>query len=164
MTDFLLLLYFLQFRDYKWTMIFDNFHLLACTLVAERRRDAGSGFKRRSVCIYVDPIFWMSSLLYVASRRPLWRCLSRARAVVQAQWHTVTHLLAKGWQPVRGVAKVTVRHCKEVIKRWEMSHLSMLLGSVCPDASFLLLVQRGWVHWYCHRMLVPLNLGSLAFK
>ena len=105
MTGLLLLRYFLQFRDYKWKVIFDNFHLLVCMLVVERRRDAGSGFNRRSVCIYVDPIFWMSSLLYVASRRPLWRCLSRARPVVQAQWHTVTHLLTKGWQPVRGVAK-----------------------------------------------------------
>lgn len=117
--------------------MFDNFHLLVCMLVAERRQDAGSGFKRRSVCIYVDPIFWMSSLLYVASRRPLLRCLSRARPVVQAQWHTVTHLLTKGWQPVGGVAEVTVRHFKEVIKRREMSHTPMLLGSVCPDAWFL---------------------------
>lgn len=164
MTGLLLLLYFLQFRDYKWTLIFDNFHLLVCMLVDERRRDAGSGFKRRSVCIYVNPIFWMTSLLYVASRRPLWRCLSRARPVVQAQWQTVTHLLTKGWQLVRGVAKVIVRHCKEVIKRWEMSHLPMLLGSVCPNAWFLFSVQWGWVPWYCHRMLVTLNLGSLAFK
>ena len=116
MTGLTLLLYYLQFRDYKWTVIFDNFHLLVFMLVAKRRRDAGSGFKRRSVCIYVDLIFWMSSLLYVASRRPLQRCLSPKRPVVQAQWHTVTHLLTKGWQPVRGVAKVTARHCKEVIK------------------------------------------------
>jgi len=157
MTGLLLLLYFLKFRDYKRAVTFYSFHLLVCTLVAERRRDAGSGFNRRSVCIYVDPIFWMSSLLYVASRRPLWRCLSRARPVVQAQWHPVTHLLTKGWQTVRGVAKVTVRHCKEVIKVREMSHLHGLLGSVCPGAWFLFSVQWGRVPWYCHWMLVTLN-------
>ena len=65
----------------------------------------------------------------------------RARPVVQAQWHPVTHLLTKGWQIVRGVAKVTLRHCKEVIKVREMSHLPVLLGSVCPDAWFLFSVQ-----------------------
>jgi hypothetical protein len=117
--------------------MFDNFHLLVCMPVAERRLDAGSGFKRRSVCIYVDSIFCMSSLLYVASRRPLWRCVSRARPVVQAQCHTVTHLLTKGWQPAGGVAEVTVRHFKEVIKRRETSHMPMLLVSGCPDAWFL---------------------------
>ena len=62
---------FLTVQRLKWTVIFDNFHLLVSMLVTKRRRDAVSGFKRRSVCIYVDPILWMSSLLYVASRRPL---------------------------------------------------------------------------------------------
>lgn len=49
--------------------------------------------------------------------------------------------LRRGWQPVRGVAKVTVRHCKEVTKLREMSHFPVLLVSVCPDAWFLFSVQ-----------------------